>query len=59
MHLPKSFSDFDNDRVARWLERLMQYDSRVKRIKGIANVIADALSLTYAFASLRSYHPDP
>ena len=41
MHLTK---DFDNQRVVRWLERLLPYDFTVKYIKGITNVVADALS---------------
>ena len=43
-HLTKSFQDFDNQRVVRWLERLLQYDFTVKYSKGITNVVADALS---------------
>lgn len=43
-HLTKSFQDFDNPRVVRWLSRLLQYDFTVKYIKGITNVVADALS---------------
>ena len=43
-HLTKSFQDFDNQRVVRWLERLLQYDFTVKYIKGITDVVADALS---------------
>ena len=44
MYLAKSFQDYDNARVARWLTRLAQYDFTVKYIKGITNVVADALS---------------
>ncbi|CDJ28247.1 OSJNBb0049I21.6 protein, related [Eimeria mitis] len=43
-HLTKSFQDYDNERVVRWLSRLTQYDFTVKYIKGITNVVADALS---------------
>ena len=44
VHLTKSFQDFDNNRVVRWLGRLLHYGFAVKHIKGTTNVVADALS---------------
>jgi len=43
-HLDKSMMDYDNNRVIRWLVTLSQYDYTVQYIKGITNVVADALS---------------
>ena len=42
--LNKGLQESDNPRVDRWLQRLMGYDYQVKYIKGITNVVADALS---------------
>ena len=53
-HLTKSFQDFDNQRVVRWLQRLLQYDFTVKYIKGITNVVADALARRPAGQLVRS-----
>ena len=53
-HLAKSFQDFDNQRVVRWLERLLQYGFTVKYTKGITNVVADALSRRRTDQPLRS-----
>ncbi|CDJ36637.1 uncharacterized protein EMH_0021760 [Eimeria mitis] len=43
-HLTKSFQDYDNERIVRWLSKLAQYDFTVEYIKGITNVVANALS---------------
>ena len=40
----KGFQESDNPRVDRWISRLLGYDFEVKYIKGITNVVADALS---------------
>ena len=42
--LNKGFQESDNPRVDRWQRRLSGYDYQVKYIKGITNVVADALS---------------
>jgi len=44
MYVNKSLRDFDNPRVIRWLNYLAGYDYTVAYIKGVTNVVADALS---------------
>jgi len=44
VHATKSFKDFDNARVTRWLAYLAAYDYEIVYIKGVTNVVADALS---------------
>lgn len=44
MYLEKSFGADDNDRVTRWLRWLQKYNYTIKYIKGVTNVVADALS---------------